>query len=180
MFKKSFVTVLFVAVAILPLMACSSSKAKKALGVGRQSPDEFTVVERAPLTLPPSYDLQAPQPGAPRPQETSTIDQARTLITGQTSVQQGGMSDGEAALVQQAGGAGANPEIRQVLNQEYGVVPEGSKSERTIDKLLPFKEDATKGKVIDPNEEAEALRDTGVNAPKPVTAEDRAAEQDDE
>ena len=176
MFKNLFYVLLFALTAMLPLTACSSSKAKKALGVGRQSPDEFAVVERAPLTLPPSYQLTPPQPGAPRPQETSTTEQARALITGDAAIKTAGMSSAEATLVQKAGGGDANPEIRSVLNNEYGVVPEGAASDRTIDKLNPFSDgDPTKGKILDPTEEADALREDGVNAPKPVTREEEDA-----
>lgn len=169
MLKNSFYIALFIAVAALPLTACSSSKAKKTLGVGRQSPDEFSVVERAPLTLPPSYDLVTPRPGMPRPQEVSTTDQARALVTGNAATTTGKISGIEAMLVQQAGGADADANIRQTLNQEYGIVPEGSKTERTVDKLNPFKNDNADGKVIDPTEESKDLSEKGVTTPQPVT-----------
>lgn len=174
MFKSLLSTSILLASAALMLTGCNSTKAKEALGVGRQSPDEFAVVERAPLSMPPSYKLKAPQPGTPRPQEISTMDQARALITGDDNIKTQGMSNAEAMLVQKAGGAQANPAIRSVLNQEYGVIPEGSKTERTVDKLNPFKGNATKGKEIDPTEEADALRTQGVNTPKPITPEKEA------
>ncbi len=44
------------------------------------SPDEFAVESRAPLTVPPEFDLRPPQPGAPRPQEASSADQAKKVI----------------------------------------------------------------------------------------------------
>ncbi len=155
---------------VLSLSACSSSGAREALGIGRQSPDEFAVVERAPLTMPPSYQLKEPRPGAPRPQEISPTEQARALITGANDqVNTTGLSDGESALLQKASAGQINPNIRQVLNDEYGIIPEGGKKERTIDKLIPIGNDSTKGNVIDPTEEAETLRENGVNAPKPVT-----------
>jgi len=43
-------------------------------------PDEFAVESRAPLTIPPEFDLRPPQPGAPRPQEASSADKARKVI----------------------------------------------------------------------------------------------------
>ncbi len=168
-----YVTILLLSAAAITIAGCSSKNAKEKLGIGRQSPDEFAVVERAPLTLPPSYTLQTPQPGAPRPQETSTAEQARALITGTKIIETGNMTAGEIALVQQAGAGQADPNIRRVLNQEYGVVPEGTPSERTVDKLIPMlKKDDAAGKVIDPMEEADTLREKGVNTPKPVTHEE--------
>jgi len=46
----------------------------------RVSPDEFAVESRAPLTIPPEFELRPPQPGAPRPQEATAADQARKVI----------------------------------------------------------------------------------------------------
>ena len=46
----------------------------------RVGPDEVAVESRAPLTLPPEFDLRPPQPGAPRPQEVTAADKARKVI----------------------------------------------------------------------------------------------------
>jgi hypothetical protein len=53
---------------------------KRAIGLERTSPDEFAVESRAPLTMPPDFELRPPQPGAPRPQEKSSGQQARQVI----------------------------------------------------------------------------------------------------
>src|SRR5215813_12371023 len=53
---------------------------KKSIGLEPTLPDEFAVESRAPLTLPPDYDLRPPQPGAPRPQETPAAEKARKAI----------------------------------------------------------------------------------------------------
>ena len=50
-------------------------------------PDEFAVESRAPLTIPPDFALRPPQPGAPRPQETTAAERARKVID--TAVQAG-------------------------------------------------------------------------------------------
>jgi hypothetical protein len=62
--------------ALLP--GCSDFRV--ALGMDRVGPDEFAVESRAPLTIPPEYDLRPPQPGAPRPQEITSADKARRVI----------------------------------------------------------------------------------------------------
>ena len=51
-----------------------------ALGMDRTGPDEFAVESRAPLTIPPDFDLRPPQPGAPRPQEVTAAERARKVI----------------------------------------------------------------------------------------------------
>lgn len=60
------------------LSGCASFK--RDLGISPTAPDEFAVESRAPLTIPPEFDLRPPQPGAPRPQEASAEDKARKAI----------------------------------------------------------------------------------------------------
>ena len=64
--------------ATLMLPGCTGFR--QALGMDRVGPDEFAVESRAPLTLPPEFDLRPPQPGAPRPQELTAADKARKVI----------------------------------------------------------------------------------------------------
>ena len=53
---------------------------KKTIGIEQTLPDEFAVESRAPLTIPPDFDLRPPQPGASRPQEKSSDQQAKQTI----------------------------------------------------------------------------------------------------
>ena len=53
---------------------------KRDIGLAPAAPDEFAVESRAPLTIPPEFDLRPPTPGAPRPQEVAAADKARKAI----------------------------------------------------------------------------------------------------
>lgn len=53
---------------------------RRSIGLERTSPDEFAVESRAPLTMPPDFELRPPQPGASRPQEKSAGQQARQVM----------------------------------------------------------------------------------------------------
>jgi len=53
---------------------------KKTIGLEPTLPDEFSVESRAPLTIPPDFDLRPPSPGAPRPQEKASNQQAKQAI----------------------------------------------------------------------------------------------------
>jgi Protein of unknown function (DUF3035) len=66
----------------LSLCACSGSLADK-LGMDKQAPDEFAVVARQPLIVPPNFDLRPPQPGAERPVGLRPSDRAYSSLTGQ-------------------------------------------------------------------------------------------------
>ena len=87
------------------------------LGMGRNVPDEFQVVERAPLVVPPEYTLRPPEPGAPRPQEGTTSQRAQRALTGREPTM-AEATPGAEALLAQAGATDADPNIRETLAEE--------------------------------------------------------------
>lgn len=52
--KKS----VFVVLAVAFVLSACSTETKRKLGLASQAPDEFMVMSRAPLSLPPEYDLR--------------------------------------------------------------------------------------------------------------------------
>jgi hypothetical protein len=93
------------ALSALALSACAGGKVQQALGMGKQAPDEFAVVSRAPLIIPPDFDLRPPQPGASRPMVGTTEDQARATLLGQSQVQAASANDQAASARDQAANA---------------------------------------------------------------------------
>src|SRR5262245_36597503 len=79
---------------------------------GSNTPDEFRVLRKAPLTVPPDYQLRPPAPGEARPQELLPDAQARIAVFGQDTARNA--SDGEKAFIAKAGGEAID---RQVRNQ---------------------------------------------------------------
>lgn len=69
-----------VACAGLVLLLGGCNNWKQTLGIEPVSPDEFAVESRAPLTLPPDYNLRPPEPGAPRPQEANVANKAQRTV----------------------------------------------------------------------------------------------------
>jgi hypothetical protein len=106
------------------LGGCQS--ASHALGLSKVTPDEFRVVTKAPLVLPPDYSLRPPAPGEPRPQELQPESAARTALLGQRAAEV--RSDGERLLVTKAGGDRADPLIRYVVDDEFGAIAHKDKS----------------------------------------------------
>lgn len=163
--KTSF-SIFCAAVVALGLAGCSS--AKETLGLNRSSPDEFMVVKHAPLSMPPDYTLRPPSPGAPRPQEQTTSETARTAVFGAQQAQAGtAPTSVESALLQQAGTTGANPDIRRVVDQESNALADRNKS--VTDKLLNIggggEPSAT---VVNAREETQRLQQNAAQG-KPVT-----------
>ena len=74
------VPLLVVACLFASLLVTGCSDFRRIVGMDPVGPDEFAVESRAPLTIPPEFDLRPPQPGAPRPQEASSADKARKVI----------------------------------------------------------------------------------------------------
>jgi hypothetical protein len=156
-------------IAALAVTACGQG-VKKSLGLERNVPDEFAVVERAPLTLPPNYQLVAPTPGASRPQEVSPTNTARGLVLrSEPSAPKAvsGLSGAENALLNKAGFTEANPNIRTQLSGDKNVNEDPNRP--VIEKIgLRGNDDITKGKALDAVEEAKRLNEKNIKAPQPV------------
>ncbi|MGZ3297977.1 MAG: DUF3035 domain-containing protein [Asticcacaulis sp.] len=103
-------------VAGVALSGCESTK--NALGLNKVVPDEFRVVTKAPLVVPPDYALRPPEPGQPRPQELQPESAARQALLGERDAVN--RSDGEKLLVARAGGDKADPLARYVVDDEFG------------------------------------------------------------
>ena len=106
------------------LAGCQSTA--QALGMSKVTPDEFRVVTKAPLVVPPDYALRPPAPGKPRPQELQPESAARLALLGQREAEQ--RSDGEKMLVSKAGAEKADPLIRYVVDDEFGDIAHKEKS----------------------------------------------------
>ena len=154
--QRSVVPVAALLMAATVLSACGGD-VRQAFGLDRATPDEFAVVPRAPLTLPPDYALRPPAPGAPRPQEEATRTTARrTVIGGPDPAPQLAAAGGaEQFLLQQAGADEAMPDIRQLVERESADLLLAEES--FVNRLLNWQEDPVLGRVVDPRAEAERL-----------------------
>ena len=146
-----------VVIAGLSLAGCQSTR--NALGITKVVPDEFRVVTKAPLVVPPDYALRPPAPGEPRPQELQPESQARVALVGQRNAEQ--RSDGEKMLVAKAGAEHADPLIRYVIDDEFGAV--AHKDRGFADRVLFWRKGKpeTQGQVI-------SAAQAGANSPAPV------------
>ena len=122
-----------VLVAAAGLAGCQSTQ--KALGMSKVVPDEFRIVTKAPLVVPPDYALRPPAPGEPRPQELQPESAARNALLGQREAEQ--RSDGEKMLVAKAGAEKADPLVRYVVDDEFGDISHKEKS--FADKVMFWK-----------------------------------------
>jgi Protein of unknown function (DUF3035) len=110
--------VLTVLVASTAVAGCQTTR--QALGLTKVAPDEFRVVTKAPLVVPPDYSLRPPSPGEPRPQELQPESQARQALLGQRAAEE--RSEGEKLLATKAGADTADPMIRYVVDDQFGSI----------------------------------------------------------
>lgn len=97
-----------------------------AISPGKAAPDEFRVVTKAPLVVPPDYALRPPAPGEPRPQELQPESQAEVALMGQRDAAL--RDDAERMFVAKAGADKADPLIRYVMDDEFGDIAHKDKS----------------------------------------------------
>ncbi|PZQ63537.1 MAG: DUF3035 domain-containing protein [Phenylobacterium zucineum] len=122
-------------VAAAGLAGCQSTQ--KALGMSKVTPDEFRIVTKAPLVVPPDYALRPPAPGQPRPQELQPDSAARNALLGQREAEQ--RTDGEKLLVAKAGADKADPLVRYVVDDEFGGI--AHKEKNFADRVMFWKKD---------------------------------------
>lgn len=102
-----------------------------ALG-GSNSPDEFRVVKKAPLVVPPDFSLRPPDAGSGTPAEVDPARSNATTVFGSAIGQDASAS--ERALVAAAGANAVNPIIREQIDWEEAAVIR--KSQRVSDRVM--------------------------------------------
>ncbi|GBQ61919.1 hypothetical protein AA103196_0173 [Ameyamaea chiangmaiensis NBRC 103196] len=132
------------------LSGCSGAEAARAFGLERSVPDEYTVTTRAPLSMPPSEELTAPNVNG---QATPSLDQSPRMqaletLSPNVALQgvNGQSSAGQSTLVGQARAAAATPD-----NGELGAPGAGF-----VDQLMVWKSGS--GSVVDGKAENERLK----------------------
>lgn len=156
-----------------PLTGCSTWR--EATGANKDAPDEFAVVTKAPLIIPPDFNLKPPRPGAPPANQVSSTDAAQAALyntdpaTAASSIP-GNMSTGEKLLLAYAGAATADSGIRQVIaadNRNMQAV-----DENFTDQLMFWQKPASADANV--NADAEAKRLSQQPAGQPIQKDNGA------
>ena len=140
----------------------------RAFGTSKVSPDEFAIVTKAPLVIPPDYSLKPPAAGTQSAAPNDAEAAAQRALVGDTAAPVGTMSGGEQALIAAAGAQLADPLIRQIVDQEYaGLI---DRNDEFVNRLIFWSNSsAAASPVIDANAEAHRLSQaekTGARVPE--------------
>lgn len=159
--------------ALLPLALAncgSGDDISRTFGLTRESPDEFQVTTRAPLSMPPDYTLRPPRPGAARPQEQSPRQGAEAALAPQSVL--GGNDAVEASPGQQAllsaSGPSAPADIRQKVDADAAL----AQTSRSFgDEVMFWRTPPDKSVVVDPQKESQRLRENAALGNNPTAGD---------
>ncbi len=162
-----------IAAALLPLVLAGCGNGddiSRSFGLTRDTPDEFQVTTRAPLSMPPDFTLRPPRAGAPRPQELTPRDAAEAALAPQTALsgpQAGANSPGQEALLS-ASGPAAPADIRTKVDTDAAM----AQADRSFtDKVMFWRTPADPSVVLDPQREAQRLRENAALGHSPTAGD---------
>ena len=107
---------------VVALAGCQSLR--DAAGLAKKSPDEFAVTTKAPLVIPPDFNLRPPMPGAPPANTLDPSSNAEAALFSNTDPQtvangmRGNYTPGEKMLLANAKVQSSDPGIRARLNAD--------------------------------------------------------------
>ena len=114
---------------------------RDAAGIKKSAPDEFAVVRRAPLSVPPNYELRPPRPGERPAPQIDPREQSRSAVFGvQDQGRPRGTADsaGEETLLRTLKIDTVDPSIRQKVDQESALLAADQRN--LIEKLMFWRE----------------------------------------
>ena len=154
--RPNLVRTLLLGSTVILLAGCGNDNLSRAFGLTRDAPDEFTVTTRAPLSLPPDYNLRPPRPGMARPQEQTERQQAEEALVPQLALgaPKGSSSAGQTALIQEAGPS-APGDIRRKVDQD---AHNAAADQGFVDKLLYWRKSDSQPVQVDAAKESQRLR----------------------
>ena len=141
----------------LSLIGCESLR--EAAGITKEPPDEFAVVTKSPLVIPPDFNLKPPKPGAAPTNQVSPTVAAQSALFGDDAVAAaaaipGNFSAEERVVLANSGGATADPSIRKQIASDEKQME--ATDDSFTDTLLFQSSDPYKGAPL--NADAESAR----------------------
>lgn len=149
-------TILFGLLAASALVSTGCSSASKALGMKKTTPNEFNILTKPPLVVPPEYNLRPPRTGELNVEEKYATAAARRALLGEIDPAQ--PSQGESLLIAKAGGNSADPAVRVIIDGQNSIE---RKSRGFADRVIFWKDGQAMGPdgtPLDPDTEARRLK----------------------
>ena len=168
------------------LIGCDSIR--EAAGVVKEPPDEFAVVTKSPLVVPPDFNLRPPKPGASPTNQTSPTESAQAALFAEdpataAAALPGSYSPEERLVLANTRGANADHAIRKQIASDAKAME--ATDDSFTDNLLFGSPDPDKGTPLNADAEARRLQaakaggqqvasSPTANHPQPAKPEDSA------
>ena len=141
---KKLVTAVAIMFMGASLLSACSGNAKKALGLNKQAPDEFTVVAKAPLVLPPDYNLVPPNEMYTTASDVRPQSKPKDILFKETKAASATPADKTKKsekydkttdkFLAMAGATGNNAAIRKTINKKTNELIE--EKQDVVDKIM--------------------------------------------
>jgi len=148
----------------IAVFVAGCSDVRESIIPSKRAPDEFAVYTRAPLNLPPEYNLRVPAPGIERPQSVSPRDIVEEAVLGSTSrvteIDDGplkNVSPGLQVLLDETGASTATSDIRAIINQETSILAEEDAS--VLERMMFWGVSTEYGSSVDAAEEKKRIQE---------------------
>ena len=118
------------AVTLAGIMLIGCQSVREATGAAKSPPDEFTVLTKAPLVIPPDYNLRPPQPGIAARNSTEGDDQTGAAFLppdpATAAAQLGAAySESEKLLLTKTNALAVDPGVRRGITSDIGEEDQG-------------------------------------------------------
>jgi hypothetical protein len=153
--KAVILALVLASAAALP--GCDSLR--DAAGLTKRSPDEFAVTTKAPLVIPPDFNLRPPRPGAPPVNQSDPSTEAQQALFNNSDPQtvaagmQGNFSQAEKLLMANAGVQNNDPNVRTELKSDMRAIQGADES--FTDRVLGAKPSPYTGQPVNADAEVE-------------------------
>lgn len=163
-------------VVAIALVGCGGVRDQ--LGLTKKPPDEFTVISKPPLVIPPNFNLRPPLAGTRADDGSQAGDIALSVLLADhndgaqlddAAVDRGDRSSGELAILRMAGAASADPAIRDIVLRETTLLEVKDKS--FTDKLIFWQEQQAPHQIVDAAAEAQRLQENAATGLPPTAGE---------
>ena len=149
-------TLLIGLVAVTALINTGCSTASKVMGMTKTTPNEFNILTKPPLVIPPEYNLRPPQSGEVNIEEKYATVAARKALLGEIDPVK--PSRGESVLIARAGGQKADPAVRVIIDGQNSIE---RKNRGFADRVIFWKNGkavAPNGTALDPDTEVRRMK----------------------
>lgn len=155
---------IFASLLLLSVAACNSSDVKSTLGLKKHSPDEFMVMSRPALTVPPQFDLPAPVDAGITPPKDFSSNKAKQALFGTATPTTSKNNTAENALLAKAGAANTKDNIRQLIEEDERAaqnIPANAEEEPGFFKRMfkPITLDEKPDPIVNPQAEKDRIKE---------------------